>query len=454
MNLLSARACVLVFAGLAVAPLTAQTPAASAPGELECDTVLTPAEVVEVRARQAAGLYDRQTTAANSALLGGGAPSYVVPLTFHVVRTSSGQQGLSQARLDQALLDANLAYAPLSIEFCLVGPVNYIDDDDLYFNINSSAEIDALRSMNPVPGTINVYFTENLNNGSSSICGRSSFSTSAVQGIAMKNSCTGLASNPSTFPHELGHYFDLYHTHSSSMGAECVDGSNCASAGDLVCDTPADPTLGSSNVTSGCAYVGNDTDNCHGDPYAPLPDNFMSYSRKTCRTEFTPGQKNRALATLENIRPELALQICGARVEYACNPAQVNSTGLPAILVVHGTGVIAANDLTLTTVSLPMQQFGYYLNGTQAGSPVTPPGSQGLLCLGGQLGRYNGLAQIMNSGSTGVMAMTLDLTQTPTLGSTVAIQSGQTWHFQLWYRDFVGGASTSNFSPAAAVTFL
>jgi len=421
---------------------------------IDCDTTLSPGEVAEMRARQASGVYDSGTLGpSGAALLGASGTQFVIPLTFHVVRTTAGQGGLSPARQAQALIDVNLAYSPMGIEFCLVGPVDYIDDDDLYFNIDSSSEIDVLRTTNSVSDTINIYFTEELNNGSSNICGRSSFSTSAVQGIAMKNSCSATPTNASTLAHEIGHYLDLYHTHSSSFGNECVDGSNCATAGDMVCDTPADPRLGSTNVNAACAYVGGESDPCNGQAYAPQTDNFMSYSLKACRDQFTLGQRARALAALVNVRPELAQQLCGAFVTFACDPAQPNSTGASAKLVAVGSGLIASNALTLRVTSLPASQFGYFLNGTAPGAPVVPMGSQGTLCLGGAIGRYNGALEIQNSGPFGLMGLALDLANTPTPGSSVAISTGETWHLQLRYRDWVSGGSTSNFSNALAIQF-
>jgi hypothetical protein len=84
-----------------------------------------------------------------------------------------------------------------------------------------------------------------------------------------------------------------------------VDGSNCSSAGDLVCDTPADPVLGSSNVDSGtCLYTGSATD-ANGDPYAPDPSQLMSYSLKHCRDNFSVESLARAQATLLSDRTNL-----------------------------------------------------------------------------------------------------------------------------------------------------
>ena len=40
----------------------------------------------------------------------------------------------------------------------------------------------------------------------------------------------------------------------------------------------------------------------------------------------------------------------------------------------------------------------------------------------------------------------------PALG-LVAVQPGETWSFQAWYRDTVGGSATSNFSDGLEITF-
>ncbi|MGD9691949.1 MAG: M43 family zinc metalloprotease [Phycisphaerales bacterium] len=272
----------------------------------ECAQTLSAGEGAIARALMDAGMYD---------LLAGGreADSFIyVPLTFHVVRRSNGTGGLTQERLDQAIIDANIAYAPAGIAFCRPGPVDYIDSDNFYLNINTQLEIDQLRTTNVVPNTINIYFTEELFIGSSSLCGISAFTFSSVQGIVMRNSCTALPTNASTFPHEIGHYFDLYHTHETALGRECVNGSNCTTAGDLVCDTPADPTLTTSNVNTSCVYTGTSFGTCSGDGrYAPDPTNFMSYSRKECRDFFSPGQLTRARATIFNLRPELVHLLAG-----------------------------------------------------------------------------------------------------------------------------------------------
>ena len=47
----------------------------------------------------------------------------------------------------------------------------------------------------------------------------------------------------------------------------------------------------------------------------------------------------------------------------------------------------------------------------------------------------------------------IDNTALPTPGGLVAATAGQTWNFQAWYRDAVGGTATSNFTDGLAVTW-
>ncbi len=229
----------------------------------------------------------------------------MVPVQLHIVRTSVGTGGISAANYEAALVRANEFFVDAEIFFYQCGPINYIDSDT-YYNFDTSDE-NALHAAHSVTNVINIYSAESVGSGSSSYCGYAYF-PGGRDLVMLANSCT---QNGSTFAHELGHYFSLYHTHQSGgTGSERVDGSNCATSGDLLCDTPADPTLSSLVDDDGCIYIGSGTDS-NGDAYVPSVTNLMSYSAKACRVTMTDDQRDRALFALTNSRSYLN---CGSAV--------------------------------------------------------------------------------------------------------------------------------------------
>ena len=133
--------------------------------------------------------------------------------------------------------------------------------------------------------------------------------------------------------------------------------------------------------------------------------------------------------------------------------ANINSTGVGAAMSASGTNNVAANDLVLEASALPNNSFGFFLTSQTQGSVSNPGGSQGDLCLGGAIGRYVGTGQIQNAGSTGEIALAIDNTQVPQPTGLVAVSAGETWSFQAWYRDAIGGSATSNFTDGYEITF-
>lgn len=226
-----------------------------------------------------------------------------IPVVFHVIRTSAGEGGFSQAQAETVISRVNSYYAPVAMEFFLAREINYIDNDT-YYNLNSANE-GAVAVPNDVPGVINIYFSNTLTSGGSQLCGYTRFPPSSDR-VFMANGCTF---NGTTLEHELGHYFTLFHTHGKTNTGttdELVNGSNCSSAGDDLCDTPADPNL-SGKVSNGCVYTGTVVD-ANGQPYAPQVSNIMSYAPSSCRILFTSDQYNRIRNGFENGRSYLQVE--------------------------------------------------------------------------------------------------------------------------------------------------
>jgi hypothetical protein len=285
------RRIVFVLSTLLVAgPVLAQ-PSPADPREL-CGTVLTPEEATAQRQR-----WEDWTPGESGQAKTGS--TCLVFIAGHIIRTGLGLGGLPLWAYDEVIQDVNEAYAPAGFAFYSIS-VDYINDDDYYYGDFS---YDALRQINVVPNAINIYFTPNP---FFPYCGLSSFTTSPVQGIIVANGCTPTLDNHTTVPHEIGHYFDLYHTHEIAFGYEYVDRSNCGVAGDLLCDTPADPGLSSYNMDETCKYTAFSRDP-HNDLYDPDTGQYMSYATpKTCRDHFSPEAHDRARTTLNAFRPELS----------------------------------------------------------------------------------------------------------------------------------------------------
>jgi len=183
---------------------------------------------------------------------------------------------------------------------------------------------------------INIYFanTVSLPNNGGGLCGYAYF-PGGPEVILMANSCT---TNGSTLSHEMGHFFALSHTHGNTNGVlttELVDGSNCDTDGDLICDTPADPQLGGSNVSPSCIYTGTATDGT-GDFFAPNVRNIMSYSRKACRTEFSEGQYARIYGVYQSSRA--VMECPSLNIDIAANYTQDCSNSVDVVFTDNSVG--------------------------------------------------------------------------------------------------------------------
>ena len=134
-------------------------------------------------------------------------------------------------------------------------------------------------------------------------------------------------------------------------------------------------------------------------------------------------------------------------------PGEPNSTGASGRLYIEGSPVAAENDVTLRAEGLPAGAFGLFVVSDTSGFVTAPGGSEGNLCLGGDIGRFTGPGQVGSADAEGALELAVDLTAVPTPTGSLAILQFQTWHFQTWYRDATP-LPASNFTSSAVVTFL
>ncbi len=258
--------------------------------------------------------------------------THYIPIQVHIIRDDSGDDGLSLSDLNTALTDLNERFESVGFVFTQCEGINYVDNDDyaIGFQKNSTEENELIDN-HFTTNAINIYFIPKVKSGSASICGYATFPYRTEEFIVVANGC---ADNSSTLAHEMGHYFNLYHTHQGRSDAlmvyesEWVDGSNCGpNVGDELCDTPADPRLSTGTVNSACEYTGSAVDD-NGDPYNPDPTNVMAYGEKYCRTNFSSQQIDRMIRSYMTDRSHLQ---CGGNLpDLVVIDETINTTSVTA----------------------------------------------------------------------------------------------------------------------------
>lgn len=192
--------------------------------------------------------------------------------------------------LEQVILEANRLFEKVDMYFRMCSHPFLVQDEKLWdLDIHNSNDIHAKYGQASVINLYipNFFFIEDGYGQKSSICGIATFPSEDLDTrlVIINGECI---SEPYVLAHELGHYYGLYHTHENSLGRELVRRINCGEAGDLMCDTDADPRLSDNNIDD-CFYTGKDKDR-EGNLYIPPVRNVMSYAPFNCKLEFTPEQ--------------------------------------------------------------------------------------------------------------------------------------------------------------------
>ncbi len=137
-----------------------------------------------------------------------------------------------------------------------------------------------------------------------------------------------------------------------------------------------------------------------------------------------------------------------------CGPAVPNSSGRSGRIVAYGSAVALDGDLTLRVLDVTPNAGTLFLVGSQEGFLPGAGGSEGNLCLGGSLGRFQRPGELDRTSPDGSRSIGVQVDSLPQPSGFVPILAGQSWTFQAWHRDVVQGTATSNFTSAVTVSFL
>jgi Secretion system C-terminal sorting domain len=261
--------------------------------------------------------------------------SKFIPIKFHLIAKNDGSGRLSEAKVFENLCQLNKDYQDQNIIFYMAdGSIDYINNTSAYDNQGTGLGAAALQAKYH-KNAINVYFGESTPSPSSTGGGGLGGTTLGYYSptkdwLVIRNDQVNSTSG--TLSHEFGHHFSLAHPFKgwdqtsylqrygtpasnpvwSSIptwfktphtvapdGAtliECFNGSNCATAGDRVCDTPADYNFGFG--WPGCSPFNRKLIGpCAADSIKDvMEENFMAYFIGCKNYIFTPEQKKLILA--------------------------------------------------------------------------------------------------------------------------------------------------------------
>lgn len=283
-----------------------------------------------------------------------------IPVVFHVLFDDKFVD-VSDSALLVALNDLNIKFNRAKFRFVLVSINRKSLKDFSWYSeyVNEPSTSTKLPSMTP-PGsakifeiaqtmglnpntTLNIYIQPRIYNslGFSFVTPFGSTSISPApkhpDGVWIRTSTFSI--NPSSYNrnatliHEVGHYLGLLHTFNGAFSCENY-GLNCATTGDLVCDTPP---FQKSNPSSDCK-PGCDVPILDSDPWAGyIQDNHMDYLGQNCRRSFTNGQISRMHAQTSSNRRDVFKVLSSGCLLDLDKDGVVGSSDFLVYLSCHGS---------------------------------------------------------------------------------------------------------------------
>jgi len=241
-----------------------------------------------------------------------------IPLKFHLIAKDNGRDRVSVSRVYDQMCTLNETFRDLNLQF-YIKDFNIVNSQRIFDNptrLTVESEMDEIRD----PNAVNIYVVGDAQNPNSERPGSTlGYYTTRSEGGSFETDWIviereQLRDGGMTLPHELGHFFSLLHPfngwdqvsynpneHGSpvqdvSPGGvtnEFADESNCESAGDFICDTPADylTTIDANNCRYRLVLI-----DPQGDTLNPDPTLIMGYFLDRCMNRFTPMQTELMIA--------------------------------------------------------------------------------------------------------------------------------------------------------------
>ncbi len=215
-----------------------------------------------------------------------------VSVVAHIVRDSLGNPNITEDSILVAMDTTNSFFKPICLEFEIC-EFRYIDNFqyDLVMSPNYWEEMQVKYHQN---NRLNLFFVDNIaylpfDCGYADIAGIQEMN---ALGVMVKKGCVSF--DTKWIAHELGAYMGLLDTFEGN-GSELVNGENCETEGDEVCDTPADPYVKGEMIANyissqdSCRFI-NAKQDANGEYYKPHVANVMSQYPSFCACGFTYGQ--------------------------------------------------------------------------------------------------------------------------------------------------------------------
>ncbi len=204
-----------------------------------------------------------------------------VPVKFHLVARNDGSGRAEERVVLDDLCLLNEIFAEFDIQFYSKDGFNYIDNSAAFSNPVST--LNSILAFNKDRNALNIFIVGSADTGTNGEGVTLGFYSPSADLVVLNKSELGRSSK--ALAHEVGHFFTLLHTHHGwddapwdidvgnpsptfapglprNVPTEKVDGSNCETAGDRVCDTPPD-------------YNGLSWQNCDYNTGARDPDSIL-----------------------------------------------------------------------------------------------------------------------------------------------------------------------------------